>query len=289
MGSPPQFQYSVTEYLNQATVLLRYRTADVLPKWGRVSPNVRDVTGVAAKSLARIAQSTSELLVEKIELTGRLREETNSDAIWNIYNRMSGLRNQVRNQEAQGTPGNAHRNLTIAFELLTELDGKLTVLLDEAHQLKKVIQGVASQHLKDPVPENVAVLLNDMRAYNDSSKTTFWNLLDPNQSWNLDKARIDIINRLGPLGNDYPRASVLWARFLCPQVEAIEQEASTIALEVQLRKGTWQLIGNDLSNVARLLGEENEADRVSWYHDPFSIVANTQLRMMKEVRDLCAQ
>ena len=287
-SAPHQYEYSVVSYLNEATVLLRMSTADVLPKWAGLS-SLRDVNNAGARTLATIAESVSELLVTKLSLTDQLHAETDNDARWNIYNQMSGLRNGVRNREAKAQRGvTATLLLTNALKLLTEFDAKLTVLLNEAHHLNSLMQGVASQHLKEPVPQNVVTLLDDMHRYNDSSKAVFWNLLDPNRSWNLDKERIDTIHRLGAI-NEYPQASVLWARWLCPQVEAIEQKASSIARDVQLRRGTWHLIENYLGNVDRLLGKEDATDRMSWYEDAFSILAKTQLRMMKEVAAQCAE
>jgi hypothetical protein len=284
-----KFQYSVVEYLNEATVLLRFRTADVLPKWETESPSVRAVTNHCAKYLSGITKDTSELLARKISLTSQLLEEADDSAKWNLYNEMSGLRNKVREQQAKAMPGVfASALLANAVKLLTELDGKLNLLLDEAYQLNKLTKGVASQQLKEPIPLDVSSILGEMRSYNDSSKSSFWNLLDPHRSWNLDRGRIDIINRLGKL-NDYPQREVLWARFLAPQLEAIEQKALTISQELQMRRGAWQLIGNGLNNVAHLLGEENENGRRSWYEDPFSISAKTQSRMTNDVNALCEQ
>jgi len=289
MAPDTRFQYSVVEYLNQATVLLRLRTADVLPQWETASPSVRDVTSNCANFLFNITRNTSGLLARKISITSQLRVETDDSVKWNFYNEMSGLRNKVRDQQDPAIPGiSASGLMTNALRLLTELDGKVTVLQDEATQLNKLTQDTASQQLKDPIPPDVSAILAEIGSYNDSRKPTFWNLFDPHRSWNLDHGRIDIINRLGKL-NDYPQLAVLWARFLAPQVEAIEQKSSTISRELQMRRGKWQLISNGLNNVTHLLGEENEGGRMFWYDDPFSISAKTQLRIINDVKALCEQ
>lgn len=289
-SSPPQYQYSEEVYLNDAIIRLSWRTYDVLPAWGKDFQNVQDQVSSSAHFLVAAAASTCELLERKISLNIRLREETEQNARWAIFNQMSGLRTGVSRQEVKVGSGafTASYLLTSALQPLKDFDARLAVLLDEAQEVGKIVQVVSGRQLNAPVPDYVTHLLRDMSAYNESRRKTFWNLLEPNEAWKLDPGRSEIHKRLtsSPLV-DYPQASVLWARFIAPQAEAIEKEARSLAVAVQLQRGKWQRIENNLNGVAQLLGGEGPGEMYSWYEEPFSLFSKTQLRLMKEIGALC--
>lgn len=277
------FPYSVILYLNDANILLRMRAAELLPRWSTRSPNLRDINVSGARTMVDVAEHTAELLLQKVACTVQLQLAASDEARWPIYNRMSGLRNGVRSPAAR-----AHRGITgtlllnTAVSALADYDASLSRFVDEVHQFKHLLQGVAEQRFTEPVPPTVSALLGDMAAYNESSKATFWGLLGPEAGWKLDPGRMALQQRLAAL-QEYPQASVIWARYLAPQIEAIEQRATAIGRDVQLRRGGWQLIANHLANVAHLLGGEGEVDILAWYADPFSLLARTQLRLMQQV------
>jgi hypothetical protein len=263
---------SFDDRLNDATIVLRWHVVDVLPRWRQNAPSVLGVTGSSAILVHEHAEQITRLLESKLILTDALSQDPSDQKNWDIRNELSGLFSKVKNQTSETL-----RLQSIAFARVREFDQKVTALQEESKALEGVMQGVASRGLKKPLPQNIADLVRTIENYNEAGKKKFWDLLDGSGSWNNDRWRIDILNQLGALHND-PAVPVLESLFLGPQVEAINREASVFARDVQLRSGTWQLIGNDLTSVDHFLSPDN---RISWSLS--NVSTKTQLRFVKDV------